>query len=168
MLSFTVNGDGTLSVAGQAPEGFAVSAEGGVAVVTATDAITEVSLSKVDIDSNEALGGAEFTLEGAFSDGKGGSVERLGNDAAKVIVGADGKLTVSGASAVADGEGLDTIRGLVAGEEYTLTETRAPEGYELNTQPFVFAMGNDGAVVPVGEAWGWSVKSGSASIVPYP
>ena len=165
MLSFTVNGDGTLSVAGQAPEGFAVSAEGGVAVVTATDAITEVSLSKLDIDSNEALGGAEFTLEGAFSDGQGGSVERLGNDAAKVIVGANGKLTVSGASAVADGEGLDAIRGLVAGEKYTLTETRAPEGYELNTEPFVFAMGNDGAVVPAGEAWGWSVESGSASIV---
>lgn len=165
MLSFTVNGDGTLAVAGQAPEGFAVSAEGGVAVVTATDTITEVSLSKVDIDSNEALGGAEFTLEGAFSDGQGGSVERLGNDAAKVIVGADGKLTVSGASAVADGEGLDAIRGLVAGEKYTLTETRAPEGYELNTEPFVFAMRNDGAVVPAGEAWGWSVESGSASIV---
>lgn len=165
MLSFTVNGDGTLSVAGQAPEGFAVSAEGGVAVVTATDAITEVSLSKLDIDSNEALGGAEFTLEGAFSDGQGGSVERLGNDAAKVIVGANGKLTVSGASAVADGEGLDAIQGLVAGEKYTLTETRAPEGYELNTEPFVFAMGNDGAVVPAGEAWGWSVESGSASIV---
>lgn len=165
MLSFTVNVDGTLAVAGQAPEGFAVSAEGGVAVVTATDAITEVSLSKVDIDSSEALGGAEFTLEGAFSDGQGGSVERIGNDAAKVIVGADGKLTVSGASAVADGEGLDAIRGLVAGEEYTLTETRAPEGYELNTQPFVFAMGNDGAVVPAGEAWGWSVEGVSASIV---
>ena len=165
MLSFTVNGDGTLSVAGQAPEGFAVSAEGGVAVVTATDTLTEVSLSKVDIDSNEALCGAEFQIEGAFSDGRGGSVERLGNDAAKVIVGADGKLTVSGASAVANGEGLDAIQGLVAGEEYTLTETRAPEGYELNTQPFVFAMGNDGAVVPAGEAWGWSVEGGSASIV---
>ena len=82
-----------------------------------------------------------------------------------MIVGADGKLTVSGASAVADGEGLDAIRGLVAGEEYTLTETRAPEGYELNTQPFVFTMGNDGAVVPTGEAWGWSVEGGSASIV---
>ena len=165
MLSFTVNGDGTLAVAGQAPEGFAVSAEGGVAVVTATDTITEVSLSKVDIDSSEVLCGAEFTLEGAFSDGQGGSVERMGNDAAKVIVGADGKLTVSGASVVANGEGLDAIRGLVAGEEYTLTETRAPEGYELNTQPFVFAMDNDGAVVPAGEAWGWSVESGSASIV---
>ena len=165
VLSFTVNGDGTLAVAGQAPEGFAVSAAGGVAAVTATDAITEVSLSKVDIDSNEALGGAEFTLEGAFSDGQGGSVERVGSDAAKVIVGADGKLTVSGGSAVADGEGLDAIRGLVAGEKYTLTETRAPEGYELNTQPFVFTMGNDGAVVPAGEAWGWSVEGGSASIV---
>ena len=39
MLSFTVNGDGALSVAGQAPEGFAVSAEGGVAVVTALSLI---------------------------------------------------------------------------------------------------------------------------------
>ena len=165
VLSFTVNGDGTLAVAGQAPEGFAVTAAGGVAAVTVTDTLTEVSLSKVDIDSNEALGGAEFTLEGAFSDGQGGSVERVGSDAAKVIVGADGKLTVSGGSAVADGEGLDAIRGLVAGEKYTLTETRAPEGYELNTQPFVFTMGNDGAVVPAGEAWGWSVEGGSASIV---
>ena len=107
---------------GNTPDGFTVGAAGDS--VEVLDRVLGVSLVKTD-EGSQALAGAEFTLEpmeGTFADG---TAERT------VTVGED----VTAA-----------LEGLVAGETYTLTETVAPEGYELIEGDFAFTVALDGTV----------------------
>lgn len=114
--------DGTVTVVGETPDGFTVGAARDS--VEVLDRVLGVSLVKTD-EGSQALAGAEFTLEpmeGTFADG---TAERT------VTVGEDGTAA---------------LEGLVAGETYTLTETVAPEGYELIEGDFAFTVALDGTV----------------------
>lgn len=119
--------DGTVRLAEGAPEAVRAALtlrdEGGTAVMGLTDELIEASLKKVS-DGGEALSGAEFELTGTFADG-----------------GTPRTVTV--------GEGgTASLEGLVAGETYTLRETRAPEGYELIEGTWSFSVEADGTLAP--------------------
>ena len=121
---FTVDAHGSVSfkdAEAAAAAGYSVSETNGVVTITAIDRLIEITLNKEDLGGN-ALSGAEFTLEGKFSDTQ---------DASKTLA--------------LEGTSL-TFSGLIAGEEYTLTETKAPEGYEL-AGSFAFTVNADGTIV---------------------
>lgn len=121
---FTVNEYGLVSFKdadAAAAAGYSVGEENGVVTITAIDRLIEITLNKEDLGDN-VLSGAEFTLEGKFSDTQ---------DASKTLA--------------LEGTSL-TFSGLIAGEEYTLTETKAPEGYEL-AGSFAFTVNADGTIV---------------------
>ena len=125
-LSISVSEDGGIAVEGTAPAGWSI--DGNKTQVNAVDESTSIDLRKVDADDAEAiLAGAEFTLAGLFPDGQGGSAE--------------GTLAITTVS----GEPMK-IEGLIAGETYTLTETKAPAGYELDSTPTTFIVAADGTV----------------------
>ena len=79
-----------------------------------------MKISKIDEDTNEALGGAEFTLSKAGTE--------------ILFVGADGNYRVAEANengssiVIVNGEGNLILNGLDA-DEYVLTEVKAPNGY---------------------------------------
>lgn len=82
-----------------------------------------LAIKKVD-EKGKPLAGAEFTL-------------KQGNDNVNVSKNADGTYTVNPDGTdtiVSPDDGLIIIKG-VEGVEYTLTETKAPEGYNLLTKP---------------------------------
>lgn len=121
---FTVNEYGSVSFKdadAATAAGYSVGEENGVVTITAIDQLIEITLNKEDLGGNP-LSGAEFTLEGKFSDTQ---------DASKTLA--------------LEGTSL-TFSGLIAGEEYTLTETKAPEGYEL-AGSFAFTVNADGTIV---------------------
>ena len=124
-ITLLVYEDGTVALAGDTPEGVArlvqVDNAGDTPVVTVADEVVQVDLAKVSTGGG-ALAGAEFRIEGAFADG-----------------------TTERTVAVAE-DGTAALEGLVAGETYTLTETVAPEGYELIEGEFAFTVANDGSV----------------------
>ena len=108
----------------------------GVYTLSATDDPVHVELCKVDEnDATRILANAEFTLAGAFATGRGETKDQT----RKLVTAADGTLGVSE-------KATDDLCDLVAGETYTLTETKAPEGYELDSTPFVFTVGTDGSI----------------------
>lgn len=124
-ITLLVYEDGTVALAGDTPEEVArlvqVDNAGDTPVVTVADELVQVDLAKVSTGGG-ALAGAEFRIEGAFADG---TTERT------VTVAEDGTAA---------------LEGLVAGETYTLTETVAPEGYELIAGEFAFTVALDGTV----------------------
>ncbi|WP_321973274.1 SpaA isopeptide-forming pilin-related protein [Paratractidigestivibacter sp.] len=137
-LTFTVATDGSLEVQGDAPAAFTVS-DGAVSVFAGgvLDDPTIMSIQKVDA-SNPAvkLEGATFELTGAFADGS-----------TKQVLTTEGELgvaTLEKALLVADGKTV-----------YSLTETKAPAGYELDTTPTTFTVGTDGKI---------SVMAGNMSV----
>ncbi len=87
-----------------------------------------------------ALTGAEFKLEGTFVDETG--------------------KTVTGTKTLAtDSKGQIVLEGvLIAGETYTLTETKAPSGYSLRTGSFRFRMEADGSTTVVRSASGYQLS----------
>lgn len=121
---FTVDAHGSVSFkdadAAKAA-GYSVGEENGVVTITAIDQLIEITLNKEDLGGNP-LSGAEFTLTGKFSDTQAESKT----------------LALEGSSYV--------FSGLIAGEEYTLTETKAPEGYELIADGFTFTVNADGTI----------------------
>ncbi len=143
-LVIAVAEDGSINVAkgdtaaapADAATAWKLTNEDGAYTLSATDDAVHVELCKVDEDdTTRILANAEFTLEGAFATGRGGTKDQT----RKLVTAADGTLTVSGKTA-------DDLRDLVAGETYTLTETKAPEGYEFDSTPFAFTVGTDGTI----------------------
>lgn len=76
----------------------------------------DVILTKIDSETNETLQGAEFKLQ-----------DTLGNDIATNLV--------------SDSSGKIVVQGLHTGE-YQFIETKAPEGYILDSQPILFNIKN--------------------------
>ena len=72
--------------------------------------------NKIDSETNETLQGAEFKLQ-----------DTLGNDIATNLV--------------SDSSGKIVVQGLHTGE-YQFIETKAPEGYILDSQPILFNIKN--------------------------
>ncbi|MCI7730785.1 SpaA isopeptide-forming pilin-related protein [Enorma burkinafasonensis] len=124
-VTILVYEDGTVALDGETPEALATLVQIGNAgetpVVSVSDELVQVDLTKVSTGGG-ALAGAEFRIAGTFADG---TAERT------VTVGEDGTAA---------------LEGLVAGETYTLTETVAPESYELIEGDFAFTVVLDGTV----------------------
>lgn len=124
-VTILVYEDGTVTLDGETPEDAAALVQidnaGETPVVSVADELVQVDLAKVSTGGG-ALAGAEFRIEGTFADG-----------------------TTERTVAVAE-DGTAALEGLVAGETYTLTETVAPEGYELIEGDFAFTIVLDGTV----------------------
>ena len=109
-----------------------MTGEGNI-TVSATDDPIEVAIKKVASDGagDSAMNGAEFQIEGVFAGETESKVETL---------------TTNG-----DGftETLSSI--LKAGQEYTITETKAPAGYKLLSNALKIKVSTDGSVTVVGE-----------------
>lgn len=115
-ITFTVNIDGTVHIEGKENSD----------MVTVHDTAITIDLEKQDILGhviNESqLGYAEFSLEGQLSD-----------ESQKV-------------EGITSQNIHDKLSGkLIVGNTYILTETKAPNGYEL-TDPITFTINNDGSV----------------------
>lgn len=127
-FEFTVGEEGTVeALSPQAGKGFSVS-NGQTVTITKTDDAVSLQLAKLGADSGDArLNGAEFTIEGTFA-----------------------KDTTSGVLEQRTFEGLsvEEVSALhfAVGQTYTLTETRAPAGYELIEGSLTFTVANDGRV----------------------
>ena len=138
-LEFTVNADGTIEKTGGS-DAYAVSSEGDVAVITATDTPVEVRLQKRGTDTGDALlGGAVFSLLNAETG------EVLDDDVRPTADGA-----------------VELTR-LVGGGTYALRETTAPEGYEL-VGDVTFAVGTDGGVTITNGATGWTAENADSGV----
>lgn len=135
-VEFTVGTDGSLVLAGTTEETstiagtdgtgiYTASVTEGMAVITATDKLTELTITKTD-GENVLLPGAEFTATEELPEGQTGNPH-----------------VVSGTT---DENGSLVLTGLIAGKQYTLTETKAPAGYELLTDELTFTVNSDGAI----------------------
>lgn len=103
-----------------ADSGNGVSTSGSETVFTFTNTYqeetTSITLKKVDSEKGTALNGAVFTLSAGST---------------------TNEYTVDGSV---------TIDNITYGTEYTLTETTAPDGYNLLTEPIKFTVNSDGTV----------------------
>lgn len=140
---FTVDAHGSVSFkdtdAAKAA-GYSVGKENnGVVTITAIDQLIEITLNKEDL-GGKALSGAEFMLTGKFSDTQAESKT----------------LALEGSSYV--------FSGLIAGNKYTLTETKAPEGYELIADGFTFTVKADGTIKPADDAEGYRIEDRNIAI----
>ena len=128
LFEFTVKEDGTVeALSPQADHGFSVL-NGQTVTITKTDDAVSLQLAKLGADSGDArLTGAEFTVEGSFAkDATSGVLEQR---------------TFEGLS-------VDEVSSLhfATGQTYTLTETKAPAGYELIEGSLKFTVADDGRV----------------------
>lgn len=127
-FEFTVGEDGTVeALSPQAGKGFSVS-NGQTVTIAKTDDAVSLQLAKLGADSGDArLKGAEFTIEGTFAkDATSGVLEQR---------------TFEGLSV----EEVSALH-FAVGQTYTLTETRAPAGYELIEGSLTFTVADDGRV----------------------
>ena len=132
-LTFSVAENGEIAAVGDVPEGYGIEPDG--VTVSASDEPIEVGFDKKGLDSDESLTGAEFTLSGTFVDDE---THELSEQEIKFTT--EGRV-VSFAGIEHDGANYS----LVAGETYTLTETKAPGGYEL-LDPFTFTVDEQGGI----------------------
>lgn len=127
------NNDGSIAEVSAAVSGtngsgtYTASADGGMAVITATNHPVEVTLTKTD-GGEGLLPGAEFTATAKVDGDQGG-------------VGGAHSVT-----ATTDENGVAVLSGLIAGTTYTLAETKAPAGYELLTDTLEFTVQPDGTI----------------------
>ncbi|HJI80407.1 MAG TPA: SpaA isopeptide-forming pilin-related protein [Eggerthellaceae bacterium] len=135
-VQFSVGVDGTISLTGATEDTstiagtdgtgtYTTSETEGMAVITATDHLAELTITKTD-GENVLLPGAEFTATEVLSEGQTGNPH-----------------VVSGTT---DENGSLVLTGLIAGKQYTLTETKAPAGYELLTDELTFTVNSDGTI----------------------
>lgn len=126
--TLTVNDDGTVKLEGTTPTAYVLGETADT--MTVTDTPLEVSLVK-QAPNGAPLAGGEFTVEGRFPDGS----------TSKSFISGD------------DGVVFDKLQmiGSAEGTSYTVTETRAPEGYELPDGSLELVVFEDGTV-QVGEA----------------
>ena len=112
-LTFAVGADGSIEAVGEIPAGFAVEGmrtESDVPSVTVSNAALEAKIIKTDLQG-KPLSGAEFTIEGPLGESGASAVKTF-------AVGADGAVDVSAVK-------------FTVGKQCKITETKAPEGYEL-------------------------------------
>ena len=123
-FTFTIDAQGNLSFKeGDLPQGYAAAA--GTASITVTDEPHLVSMVKQAPDG-DPLEGAQFTVEGPFLDGE--RSKTFTSDAEGTVF-----------------EGLQ-LAGSAEGVAYTITETEAPEGYQLPEQSMQLLVFDDGTV----------------------
>lgn len=101
-----------------------------------TDEAIQITVTKTD-GEGKSLQGAIFSLEGIFTDGD----KKLDSTIKNLKVDKNGKVTLKG-----------TDWNLVADELYTLTETKAPYGYQRDVQSITFKVQADGTISQ-GDSW---------------
>lgn len=121
--------DGTMTLLDGAGTAWTLGDDGGTPTLTLADAPVRLGFSKLSAGSEEQLDGALFTIEGVFATG-------------------DGSLANGGASQRLEDQKVDDLAALkfVAGKSYTLTETKAPAGYELIQGSVSFTVGTNGTI----------------------
>lgn len=157
-LEFTVGENGEVSIVGTAPDGYSV--EQGNVTIVASDEPIEVGFLKEDLgDTN--LAGGEFTLSGTFVDDKTHVTAEL------AIPFTSAQETFSFAGIEHNG----ATYSLIADKTYTLTETKAPDGYEV-VKPFQFKVNEDGTIEIAGTStWaavgeeGYTISAADDNIV---
>lgn len=142
-FTFTVAADGTI-VSAEA-DGYTVSGSE-IITITVNDEPIEVTLTKRNADG-AALDGAEFTLHGMFANADG---TPSGTVADRTVVVENGTVA---------------LEGLIADQQYTLTETKAPEGYRVNTGTLTFTVNADGTLTEVKSAEGYAIDAETATAI---
>lgn len=92
----------------------------------------EIEILKVDLEGNP-LAGAEFLLEWSAEGTLWWPVEL--NDTEQIVAGKCSSVGLENGRLVSGEDGVITFTGLHPGVQYRLTETAAPEGYQLLTEP---------------------------------
>ncbi len=114
---------------------------------TVSNAPSELALFKASLDGTSYLGGALFTVEGDFADAS--TIKTLKTAA-----------ETGRAEPVTEDDGVSGQ--LIVGNTYTITETRAPEGYliDADTAEIRVKLEADGTYTVVGETPSdWTVES---------
>ena len=126
VITLTEATDEAPTVAGTEGTGtYTASTVDGMAVITATDHPIELTITKTD-GGEGLLPGAEFTATSSF----------MSEETSKPQV----------VTATTGEDGTAVLKGLIAGKQYTLTETKAPAGYELLTDELTFTVNADGTI----------------------
>lgn len=152
------DGSGTIS-ADSTTSGYAINADN--ASITVTDNPVSITLTKVETNTDTKLSGAEFNLVGTFASSMTGASDTA-DSTRRVVVNTDasGNVTydVYTVTTTDNGDGTTSetlkliaddatsLTGLIVGNEYSLTEVKAPDGYELITGTLAFKVNNDGTV----------------------
>lgn len=121
--------DGTMTLLDGAGSAWSLGGEDTTPMLMLSDTPVRLGFSKLAAGSEESLDGALFTIEGVFATGDGG-------------------LANGWASQGLEGQTVEDLSNLkfVAGKSYTLTETKAPAGYELIQGSVSFKVGTDGTI----------------------
>lgn len=109
--------------------------------ITVKDQPIEIGLKKIDAESNAALSGAEFKVEGTFTGSVGGVITVTPENFKEELKGH-----------------------LIAGGTYTLTETTAPKGYEM-AEPVQFTVNDTGKLALNGSPTYASLDNDNETIV---
>ena len=141
-LTFTVGTDGAIEVEGTEPADMKVD-EGGVSV-SLTDEAIEFKVSKSSEGYDAArMKGAEFMLEGTFADGSTSKALTIGEA----------------------GESDALSAQLIVGNEYKISETKAPLGFTLIDDFAIFTVAKDGTLYGFDSYDGaWGVVAGEATV----
>ena len=141
-LTFTVGTDGVITVSGSEPTDMKVD-EGGVSVSLTDEAIDfKVSKSSAGYDAAR-MKGAEFMLEGTFADGSTSKTLTIGEA----------------------GESDALSAQLIVGNEYKISETRAPLGFTLIDDFAIFTVAKDGTLYGFdSDDDSWGVVAGEATV----
>ncbi|MCH9275348.1 Cna B-type domain-containing protein [Bifidobacterium amazonense] len=134
-IAFTVNLDGTVTVNSDTAKNN---------IITMTDELntTNVTVSKTAVTGVAELAGAEFKLTGTTFEGDEAPFDNKGfNVPADVTISTDGKALTWASSA----DGPKTFQ--LPNGTYELTETKAPEGYDVASKPVTFTVENGKVVV---------------------
>ena len=132
-VTFTVNADGTVTLAQSVMNAEVVildvdgtvNESGDIVGIQIIDNQISIKINKTNLKNNQikCLSGAEFTVEGKFTD-------------TTILPGTDKKnIIVRGTEEISELTGK-----LIAGETYRFTETKAPEGYEVADVPLSFCI----------------------------
>ena len=110
-----------------------ITKEGSSYELTATNKllVQNLLIEKVDASTKEKLSGAEFTLTYKNASGADENATATGIIDGKIVIGSDGTATITGLNV----------------GTYTLTETKAPDGYIIQTSRITIVVSNSGVTV---------------------
>ncbi|MDO5538461.1 MAG: SpaA isopeptide-forming pilin-related protein [Eubacteriales bacterium] len=134
---FTVGEDGNVTISGSREDAMAQED-----TITVKDKKITLDLTKQDFTDKKVI---DSTAVGTQAD-------ITGLDPAEFTVSGDfvNNGTVASGTVSVTSSDMSTLTGkLIAGKTYTVTETSAPQGYEILADSFTFVLGNDGNICKI-------------------